>query len=98
MLEVGGWNIQTEYRCQGLHASKTELKAKETLTVTAQIANTFLDGSRVTLVVDGQPVRTKWAWARGGRIDPVTFEVNFSATGTHTVSVGDRHVEVRVSE
>jgi len=77
VLEVGGWNIQTEYQCKALKVSQTQLKAKETLTVTAQIADTFLDGSRVTLLVDGQPVDKKWAWARGqsgrrGLVQPET--------------------------
>ena len=65
VLEVGGWNIQTEYQCNDLKASKTELKAKEPLTVTAQIANTFLDGSRVTLFVDGQARRHQMGMGAG---------------------------------
>ena len=97
VLEMGGWNVQTEYQCNDLKTLKTELKAKEPLTVTARIANTFLDGSRVTLLVDGEPTGTKWAWARGGRTDELVFDASFSAPGEHTLAVGDRSIKVKVN-
>lgn len=68
-MEAGGWNIQTDYDCRNLTISSAEVKADEPVTVSATIANTFLDGSRVTLLVDGQPANSKWAWARGGKSD-----------------------------
>jgi hypothetical protein len=58
-LEVGGWNIQTEYRCTDLKLSQTTVKVGEPLTATARITDTFLDGSRVTVVVDGKPAGAK---------------------------------------
>ena len=97
-LEVGGWNVETVYECASLTASRKEVKAGEPFTVTASIANTFLDGSRVTLLVDGRPTATKWAWARSGRTDEVAFEASFSdARRAHFVAVGDRSIKVKVN-
>jgi hypothetical protein len=43
------------------------------ITVAARIADTSLDGSRATLLVDGRLDSDKWAWARGDRTDPLAF-------------------------
>ncbi|MDD4871071.1 MAG: beta-mannosidase [Kiritimatiellae bacterium] len=95
-LEVGGWNIQTDYRCRKLTPSKFSVKADEEITIKADIADTFLDGSRVTLLADGQPVHTKWAWARGKKSDEVSFKLKFSQPGTHRLMVGKYRNEVIV--
>ena len=94
MLEVGGWNIETDYRCAELKASQPTVKAGEPFTVTARIADTFLDGSRVTLLVDGQPTATRWAWARGDKADEIVFRPILSQSGVHSLSVGMRNIEV----
>ncbi|MCY3024473.1 MAG: beta-mannosidase [Planctomycetota bacterium] len=96
VLEVGGWNIQTDYRCADLKPSKTTVKAGEAFALTARIADTFLDGSRVTLFVDGQPADTKWSWARGGKTDEVSFKVNLSQPGTHRLTVEKGKTKVTV--
>ena len=95
-LEVGGWNVQTDYRCIALKTAQTSVKGGEHFTVTARMANTFLDGSRVTLLIDGQPAATKWSWARGDNKDEVTFTVNLSQSGEHQLMVGQRTASVKV--
>ena len=90
------WNIETMYRCSILKPSKSRLKAGEPFTVTAVISNTFLDGSRVALHVDGRPADAKWAWARGDRRDELAFEVSLRERGPHDLSVADRTVEINV--
>jgi hypothetical protein len=95
-LEVGGWNVETAYECPSLTVSRKEVKAGEPFAVTARIANTFLDGSRVTLLVDGQPAAAKWAWARDNRKDEIAFDVSVSKPGDHSVAVGNQSVTVKV--
>lgn len=95
-LEVGGWNIQASYRCTGVKPTKTSVNANEVFTVTAEISDTFLDGSRVPLVVDGQPASNRWAWARNGETDEVSFQVNLPHSGTHRFGVGDKQCQVTV--
>ena len=94
VLEVGGWNIATDYRCTDLSVSRATVKVGEPLAVTARLDDTFLDGSRVTLAVDGQPAAIKWAWARGGKADPIVFRPILSQSGRHVLSVGTRDVVV----
>jgi hypothetical protein len=95
-LEVGGWNIQTPYRCDFLRPSKSIVKAGEPFQVTAGIADTFLDGSRITLYVDDQPVDSQWCWARGGTSRELVFELRLDQPGRHRILVGDRSTEVVV--
>ncbi len=96
-LEVGGWNLETNYVCKDLTTSKTEVKIDEPVSVTANIGHTFLDGSRVTLLVDGKPASRKWAWAREDRTDAIVFRVSFSQPGEHTLAVGNRSIRVKAS-
>jgi len=95
-LEVGGWNIQSEYECTSLAASKAEVKPGEPLTVTAEIANTFLDGSRVALTVDGKPAATRWAWARADKRDAVAFKLQLDEPGKHEIRVGNKTANIVV--
>jgi exo-1,4-beta-D-glucosaminidase len=95
-LEVGGWNLETTYRCAVLKASPSRVKAGEPFTVSATIADTFLDGSRVALTVDGRPVGSRWAWARGKRHDELAFQVPLREPGPHRVSIADRSVQINV--
>jgi hypothetical protein len=95
-LEVGGWNVETPYLCCDLKASRAELKINEKLTVVARIAGTFLDGSRVALLVDGRTADAKWTWARGDRTDEVVFDASFAEPGKHTLSIGSQSVTVNV--
>jgi exo-1,4-beta-D-glucosaminidase len=94
-LEVGGWNVESQFKCVKLRPSKSRVKAGEAFTVTASIADTFLDGSRVPLLVDGQPADAKWAWARGSKRTEVNFTLALPKAGEHRLDVGDRSVTVK---
>ena len=95
-LEVGGWNIATGYGCVALSPAKPTVKSGETCTLTARITDTFLDGSRVQLLVDGKPADTQWAWARSGKSDEITFTLKLSQPGKHRLSVANRTAELVV--
>ena len=95
-VEVGGWNIDTDYRCTSLAALKTTVKTNEPFTVTAKVADTFLDGSRIVLYVDNRESDSKWAWARGGRVSEINFTMTLPEAGQHQLKVGSRHVDVKV--
>ncbi|MBM3891124.1 MAG: hypothetical protein FJ388_18585 [Verrucomicrobia bacterium] len=95
VIEVGGWNMETDYRCVALKPSKPAVKAGESFTVTARITDTFLDGSRVTLLVNGQPADSKWAWARSSKADEIIFTLALPHSGKHRLTVADRTVEVK---
>ncbi|MBI5820799.1 MAG: beta-mannosidase [Verrucomicrobia bacterium] len=97
-LEVGGWNIQTDYRCSALKPAKAAVKVGEVFTVTARITDTFLDGSRVALLVDGQRTEAKWSWARGRKADEITFALSLSQSGKHRLTVANRTAEVTVEK
>jgi hypothetical protein len=96
VLEVGGWNIETAHRCAKLAVSKAAVKAGEPFTVTATMTDTFLDGSRVALLVDGQQSDSRWAWARGSKADTITFNLSLPQPGKHRLNVANRTVEVNV--
>ncbi len=93
-LEVGGWNVETEYRCLGLQTPKGPYKVGQTVTVSATIAETFLGGSRVTLLVDDKPAGSQWAWARGERSAPVSFEVPLTKRGAHRLTLGRQTIPI----
>ena len=93
-LEVGGWNVETPYRCLGLHTPQGPFKVGQPMTVSATITETFLAGSRVTLLVDGQPAGSQWAWARGEKSAPVSFEVRLGTRGPHRLAVGGQTIRV----
>ncbi len=96
VLEVGGWNIQADYRCTDVKPSKTRVKADELFSLTAFIVDTFLDGSRVSLLVDGQTAQSKWAWARDTKTDEVLFKLSLSKPGLHRLAVGKSETQVTV--
>jgi exo-1,4-beta-D-glucosaminidase len=97
-LEVGGWNVESDCQASGLQASKSRVKANEPLLVTATIANTFLDGSKIGLYVDGHLVQSKRFWARAAAkaTRPIRFELKLSEPGTHQVQIGDSRIAVVV--
>jgi len=96
VVEVGGWNIETAHRCTKLAVSKAVVKSGEPFTVTASVSDTFLDGSRVALLVDGQRSDSRWAWARGSKTDTITFNLSLPQPGEHRLNVANRTVEVNV--
>jgi exo-1,4-beta-D-glucosaminidase len=96
VLEVGGWNIESQFKCASLQPSKSRVKAGEAFTIAATITDTFLDGSRVALLVDGQPADAQWTWARGSKRAELTFRLTLREPGAHRLSVADRTIEVDV--
>jgi exo-1,4-beta-D-glucosaminidase len=95
-LEVGGWNVQSRYACLDLKPSKPAVKANEPFTVIARIAQTFLDGSRVVLRIDGRPAGIKWSWARGKKADALSFPVTLPQPGRHQLAVGTQTATLEV--
>jgi len=93
VLEVGGFNVETDYRCLGLQLSKGPHKSGQPLIVSATIAETFLGGSRVLLRLDDDPVTSQWVWARGEKSAPVSFEVRPTRSGAHSLTLGRQTVQ-----
>jgi hypothetical protein len=56
--------------------------AGKPIDLSARIADTFLDGSRVALLLDGRPCAYRWAWARGGRTIPCGSGSRSTARGS----------------
>jgi hypothetical protein len=95
-LEVGGWNVESDFDCAALTVSPKETKPGGLFTVTASVADTFLDGSRVALQLDGKPVVFKWAWARAGRKESLGFPLILEQSGRHEIAVGGQKISVTV--
>jgi hypothetical protein len=95
-LELGGWNIVAPFQCKGLLAGKQTVKKGEILTITAVISDTFLDGSRVPILVDGSALACPWSWARGKQQQELSHQFCIQESGRHRISVGDRHWDVQV--
>jgi exo-1,4-beta-D-glucosaminidase len=95
-LEVGGWNIETDFDCQSVDVSPTSPKAGESLKITARVANTFLDGSRVTVRLDGAPMASALAFARNGEAQTVTIPLEAPKSGKHELAIGGQKLEVTV--
>jgi hypothetical protein len=96
-LEVGGWNLETDFDCRSLEISPREPKAGQACTVTATIANTFLDGSRVFLRVDGHPAASAWGWARADKTQTLTFPARLERAGKRELVVGKKRIEITVA-
>jgi exo-1,4-beta-D-glucosaminidase len=96
VLEVGGWNLESDFDCAALTVAPAVIKAGEPFTVTAAISNTFLDGSRVMLRLDGQPAGAKWAWARDRQTHHLEFPLKLGQPGKHEVRVGNQRLELTV--
>ena len=95
-VEAGGWNVASDFDCATLAASAKEIKPGERATITANIVNTFIDGSRVFLEVDGKPTDGRWAWARDARKQALTFPLVLDRPGKHSLRVGARTLELNV--
>ena len=94
-LEVGGWNVASDFTCSTMSVSRWEVKAGEAFDVQATVDRTFLDGSRVPLIVDGETAATKWCWARQ-KPESVRFTIKIEKPGPHRIQVGERTVTVDV--
>lgn len=95
-VEVGGWNIASAFECAGVAVSKPEVRPNEEVTVTADIANTFIGGSRVVLLIEGKPAASRLVWARAGKKDKAVFKIKLEVPGQRILQVGDRKVPVIV--
>ncbi len=95
-LELGGWNIQTDYKCTDLKILNDKIKSGEEFTLIACISGTFLDGSRVWLWTDGKPSESRWAWARGDKTDEIKFKLSLSTPGKHELKIGQSKIIVVV--
>ena len=95
-LELGGWNIESDFHCDTLTVSPRDIKGGTPAPVTANISHTFLDGSRVLLRLDGGVFDAKRTWARNGDKQTLTFRVSFERPGRHTLEVGGRRLELNV--
>ena len=96
VVELGGWNIETPFECRNLKVSKAQVKPGQLMTVTAAIANTFLDGSPIELYVDDQPVDRQMFWARGKMSRELSFELKLDRPGSHQIRIGKQTAAVRV--
>jgi len=97
-LEAGGWNIQSEYQCMNLNVSSNRVKMNETFAVTAEIADTFIDGSAVDLFVDGRPADSKLVWARAGVNEKVEFTLTLNTPGVHEIQIGKLSASITVDQ
>jgi beta-galactosidase/beta-glucuronidase len=95
-LEIGGWNIQSDYECLNLTSSKIHAKCHEPVIVTASIRNTFLDGSPVEFCVDGTVFETKRLWARDNQTREVTFQWTPTTPGIHTIQIGKKSASITI--
>jgi hypothetical protein len=95
-LEIGGWNVETDLDCPTLTVSSKVIKVGESITVVAGISNTFLDGSRVTLRQDGQPVASQVAWARGAEAQKLEFPLKLDRAGKREIVVGGQKLTLNV--
>jgi hypothetical protein len=96
VIDVGGYNIVTDYKCGNLKISKSKVGIGENFSVTAGITDTFIDGSRVVLLVDDKPFSTRWAWSRSDKSYEIKFNLTMKEIGKHTITVGDRSITVQV--
>jgi exo-1,4-beta-D-glucosaminidase len=99
VVEVGGWNIPGKFDCTSLELSKGEVGIGEIFMVRATVENTFVDGSKIGLYVDGKLVDSKLIWARAEKSREVFFELGLVDAGSHEIEVGrlTETVEVWVS-
>jgi len=95
VLEIGGWNVKSSYECTILKISKDNLRQGEDFTVTATIKNTFIDGSRVELIVDDKISDTKLFYARA-KDRKLNFNLKFTQPGRHEIKVANQTIDVVV--
>lgn len=96
ILEVDGWDVEGNFDCDGLTIGEERRQVGESVTVTATISNTFLDGSRVPLRGNGQVRQTKWLWACDGSSQVFAFAVAFDHPGQRALEVGSKRLELAV--
>jgi hypothetical protein len=96
-LQLGGWNIETDFQCASLTTAMVKgASPRERLIVTASITNTFLDGSRVTLFLDDKPAAAKWAWAAPGTVELLEFDLGPLPPGQHLIQADQKTATIQV--
>jgi len=95
-LEVGGWNVETEFECRALEVPPLPIKSSAPFQVTASVGNTFLDGSRIFVYWDEKPLAPAVAFARGGKNETLRFLIGPAQAGTHQLRVGQKQLQVTV--
>ncbi len=95
-LEVGGWNIETDFECRSVEVSPGSPKAGEQIRIAATVMDTFLDGSRVTAYWDGASAASNFAWARDGKAQTLELVTKAPKAGRHELAVGRRRLVIDV--
>ena len=98
VLEVGGWNVLSDFDVLALELDREVAKVGEPLSVTARVAHTFLDGSRVPVYVDGRVWESRWAWARGEDAQELRFRLSVLQPGQHEIGVGPKKLTITVPQ
>jgi exo-1,4-beta-D-glucosaminidase len=91
---VGGWNIQTAFRCTALSAPESAA-VESPFVVQAEISDTFIDGSRVDLFVDGKKHASQYHAVPKGKTATAHFFIQLPP-GSHLIRVADREARVSV--
>ena len=94
-LEIGGWNILSDLICEKLEVVSPRARAGESFPVKATVTQTFVDGSRVPLQVDGRMAASQWCWSRH-KSTTLNFSVRVEEPGRHTLQVGNQSLVVNV--
>jgi exo-1,4-beta-D-glucosaminidase len=97
ILEVGGWNVESNFDCLSAQVLPESVRAGEPCAVNVRVRNTFLDGSRVFVRSDGEPVASAFAYARGGQSQTLTIPLKIDAAGKHEVSIANRKLQITVT-
>jgi len=97
ILEVGGWNIESNFKCLSAEVSPLLTKAGQPCAVNVRVSDTFLDGARVFVRCDGKPVASSFAFARGGQSQSLAIPLKIDAAGKHELSIGNRKLQVTVA-
>ncbi len=92
-LQIGGWNIRSEFACARLEVASPRPRAGQPFLVQAAVSHTFLDGSRIPLEVDGRTAATQWCWARD-EAAVLNFSICLEKPGPHTLKVGSQSLTV----
>jgi hypothetical protein len=95
-FEVGGWNIETDFDCRSLEIVPGSIKPGDSITVSATVGKTFLDGSRVFAYWDGKPVASSMAFARGDKTQQLSLSFHADTAGTHQLRAGKKQIQVHV--
>ncbi len=95
-LSIGGWNVISDFDVQDLKVTPSQLKAGEIGRASAKISNTFLDGARIPVFIDGKLQSCPWAWARARQTAELSFPLKIAEPGLHELTIGKCSLGLRV--